>query len=75
MEIVMLLFAATGIIVSIYAKFAHESKRGAFRLEVESDNPIVRTERVAERTAEIAGRAGYEDDRPAVAVCHPQMRH
>ena len=46
---------------------------GTLCLEVEPNDPIVSTERLAERAAEVAGRAGDEDDRPQVCVCHRQI--
>jgi hypothetical protein len=44
-------------------------KVAAVCLEVEPDDPIVPTERLAERAAEVADRASDEDYRPQVSAC------
>ena len=42
---------------------------GALRREVEPDDAVVAAERLAERAAQVAGRAGDEDDGPAIGGC------
>ena len=42
---------------------------GAFRIEVKPDRAIIAVERLAERATQVAGRAGDQDDGPAIGRC------
>ena len=58
---------ASSIDASDVKSASKTGKSAPFRRAVEPDGPVVAAERLAERAAQVAGRAGDQDDGPLIS--------